>query len=159
KLAHIAEVAEGRAVLGALGADRQMIADLRDHDADLAGRNLHPRVLVDPVDRPEPEPPTRHHEIRLITRLAREGDDVARVELRAEPLDRQTDFGRSDVGQRLVDREAEDGKDCQYDGSDNDFDHSDHLERSLLLSIVSRERHPMTTRPSPTSTNPMTSCE
>ena len=113
-----------------------MIADLRDHDADLAGRHLHPRVLVDPVYRPQPEPPTGHQQVCLIARLAREGDDVAGVELPAEPLRRQADLCRADVGQRLVDGEAENDKNGQYDGSDDD---ADHLVLSLQRSIVSTE--------------------
>jgi hypothetical protein len=106
KLADVAKVSVGVVIHGALRADRERLAHLRDHDADLARGNLHPRVLVHPVDRPQTESPSRHEEVGLISRLARERDHVAGVELRPEPLRRQADFGGPDVDQRLEEDEG-----------------------------------------------------
>ena len=90
-------VAELGLVDTALGADRQLQTDLRDHHADLAGRHLHPRELLHAEDRPQLEPQARHQQLRLVARLALEGDRVVVTELaEPEPLGHQPDLGRAD---------------------------------------------------------------
>ena len=64
ELAQVREVAELGLVDAALRADRQRRADLRDHDADLARRHLHPRVLLHREDRPELDAQARHQQRR-----------------------------------------------------------------------------------------------
>ena len=71
KLAQVREVAELRLVHRALGADRQRLAHLRDHHADLARGHLHPGELLHAEHRPELEAQTRHEQRRPGSRLRR----------------------------------------------------------------------------------------
>ena len=86
---------------GRLGADRQRPAHLRHHDADLAGPDLHPRVLFHGVEEPELPMPARHQQIGLIAGLALEGDGVVVGEFSdREPLGDQPHLGRTDDADR-----------------------------------------------------------
>ncbi len=104
----------------ALVTDRQLLADLGDDHTDLTGGYLHPRELLHTEDRPQLEPQTRHQELRLVTRLALEGDRVVVCELaEPEPLGHQPDLGRADRLDRFQQTDSnqnhDDSDKCQYD--------------------------------------------
>jgi hypothetical protein len=159
--ADVAEIAEDVLVLGALRADRQRLADLGDHDADAAGRHLDPRVLVDPVDRPQQEAPAGHQQLGLVAGLAVERDHAAVAELRAEALDGQPDLGRPDVLDRLRDDEAN----CEDDHDEENRYAEDHHPDGITgrvsadVHFAYRARRPPSRRssPSPISAKPITS--
>ncbi len=112
----VGEVAELGLVHRALGADGQGRAELGDHDADLASRNLHPRVALDGEDGPELESQARHEQLGLIAGFAVEADGVVVLQaFEGEPLVDQTDLGRSDQDERLQ--------------SEDDRDESDHADQ------------------------------
>jgi hypothetical protein len=104
----VREVAEGRVVPGALGADRQRPSDLGDDHADLAGLDLDPGILGDRVHRPQLEPRPRHQQVGLVAGLAVERDGVVVGELAPEPLGHQPDLGGADAVERLRDDDEED---------------------------------------------------
>ena len=127
----VREVPELGLVHTALGADRQLRAHLRDHDADLAGRHLHPGELLHAVDRPQLEPQPGHEQLRLVAGLTFEGDRVVVAELaQPESLRDQPDFGRSD----RLDREQH-RQDDQHDHSQN-CDSQNHSHSGLLRPAV-----------------------
>ena len=101
----LGEVPELRLVDSALRAHGQLRADLRDHDTDLARRHLHPRELLDAVDRPELEAQSRLQQLRLVSGLAVKRDRVLLAELaEPHPPGDQSHFGRTD----RLDRRDED---------------------------------------------------
>ena len=110
--AQVREVPELRLVDRALRADRQRRTDLRDHHADLAGGDLHPRVLLDLEERPQLEAQPRHQERGLVAGLAVERDRVVLVELAGrEALRHESHLGRSDDVERLHDHDGQDHRD------------------------------------------------
>src|SRR5207249_5157886 len=68
KAVQVREIPELLPVGCRLGADGKPLADLCDHDADLARRNLHPGELLDPVQEAELPSQARHQD-RKSTRL------------------------------------------------------------------------------------------
>src|SRR6266851_10218598 len=68
----VGESAELGSVCGRLCTCLQRLADLRDHNPDLARGNLDPRVLRDRVGGPQLEPNPWHQQLGLIAGLARE---------------------------------------------------------------------------------------
>jgi hypothetical protein len=131
------EVAEARAVGGALGADRQRLADLGDHDADLTGRDLHPRVPLDRVDRPQVEPQPRHQQLGLVAGLTPERDGVVAVELaERDLLGDEADLRRPDAVHGL--HRHEHHQQCRR-GCDGEYDSHPSLfptpDVGLYLSV------------------------
>jgi len=99
---NVLKVAKLRLVDRRLGADRQCVADLRDNDSDLAGRNLHHRQTRDRIEGPKLESQTGRQQCCLISGLALEGDRTTMVQLfPTEPLADESDLGRSNGPQRL----------------------------------------------------------
>src|SRR5262249_101365 len=76
----ILKISEFGFVHARLGADRERLTNLGNHDADLPGRNLDHRVTCDIVDGPELELDPRHHEPSLVPRFTSESDDIAGTE-------------------------------------------------------------------------------
>src|SRR5438552_16927305 len=68
--AQVGEVPELGAIHGALGADWEGRADLRDHDTDLTRWHLRPREPLHAEYRPELEAQTGHAQRRLVTGFA-----------------------------------------------------------------------------------------
>jgi hypothetical protein len=79
-----------------------------DDDADLARRDLHPRVLGHRVDRPQLEPDAGHQQPGLVAGLALEGQWLVGGQPAADPLVHQPDLGRSDESEGLQDDEERD---------------------------------------------------
>ena len=99
---NVLKVAKLRLVDCRLGADRQRVADLRDNDSDLAGRNLHHRQARNRIEGPKLEPQTRWQQRGLISGLALKGDRTAMVQLfPTDPLADESDLGRSNGPQGL----------------------------------------------------------
>ena len=116
--AEVGEVAELGFVDRRLGADRERFADLRDHDADLTGRHLHPRMFRHRKDQPQLEAQPRHQQFGLIAGFAAERQRVVAGQLRAESPPDQSDLGRPDA----VDGAQTNGGDRRGDESDGDPD-------------------------------------
>src|SRR3989475_2890843 len=113
------------------GAGRQRFADLRDDDADLARRNLDPRVPQDHVCRPELETDSRHEQFGLPAGFPGERDrDVGRVVPPRGPLADQPAFGRADHDERSRD-------DVERESS---RDYKEGLEQNSHLSCLQRAR-------------------
>jgi hypothetical protein len=117
--ADVGETGEGRLVDRRLGADRQRLADLRDHDADLPGRHLDPRVLRHGVDQDELDPQPRHQQVGLVAGLALERDRVVARQLSADPLADQPHFGRADRVDRHQDQDDEYERHAQHEWSNH----------------------------------------
>ena len=131
KRPQVGEVAELRPVHRGFGAGRQRFADLRDDDADLARRNLDPRVPQDHVCRPELETDSRHEQFGLPAGFPGERDrGVGRVVPPRGPLDDQPDFGRADHDERSRD-------DVERESS---RDYKEGLEQNSHLSCLQRAR-------------------
>ena len=93
----VRELAERRFVDAGFPSGRQRRANLRDDQADLTGRDLHPRVLFHPVRRPETDCDAGHQEISLIPRFTIERHRPVIGAGSSPPLDHQADFVRSDA--------------------------------------------------------------
>jgi hypothetical protein len=91
-------------------------ADLRHNQTNLAGWNLHPRVLLDAIDRPEPEGEARHQEVRLVAGFPVKRHRPARPFLPAQSLDHQSNFVRADSDDRHSD---DHNSQEEYDGHDD----------------------------------------
>ncbi len=98
----ITEVTECRRVFSGLRTGNGRVADLCDDHADAARRNLHPRVQLHLVERPQLESPARHQNIGLITGFALLGDELV-LALLSPCLGDQSDLGRADVVQGIRD--------------------------------------------------------
>ncbi len=90
--ADVGELSEFSLVDPGLPAGRKRRADLRHDQTDLAGRNLHPRVLLDTVDGPEAERDTGHQQVGLIAGFPRERHRTGAFLLPSPAFDHQADF-------------------------------------------------------------------
>ena len=75
--ANVGELAELGLVDAGLPSRRQWRPDLRDHQADFAGRDLHPGMFLDAVDGPDANRQSRHQQVGLIPGFAMKRDGTA----------------------------------------------------------------------------------
>jgi hypothetical protein len=133
--AEVGEAAELVLVDGGLGARRQRLAHLGDHEPHVVGGHLHPRVALDAEQRPQLEPQAGHEELGLVPGLPVEGHQLVTPEALAEALGHEADLGGTDGVQA-----AQQGQDDDQDRHPHDDEHGHFVpppaNRSSLATIA-----------------------
>ena len=147
----VGEVAKGFGVDRRLGADGQGLSNLRDDDANLPRRHLHPRMFGDGINQDELEAEPGHQQVRLVSGFSMEGDRVVFRKRGPKPLAHQSHLRRPDAVDRLQ-HECDDDEDqhddakgyevmlLYYSGNDSNIFPPEGLGRRDLSRSLSRRR-------------------
>ena len=117
--ANVGELTEHGLVDAGLPSRRQWRPGLCDDQADFAGRDLHPGMLLDAIDRPDANGDPGHQQVRLVPGFAMKRDRTALRAPGSPAADHQSHFVGTDAMNRQErdDEQEQDERHCEHDHS------------------------------------------